>query len=278
MLQVANLTFRLGGIDCTVLLDHQAIIGRERFLRRFPQGDESDYARAFAQMGLSLDLAEDNFNILLIRLPDATVLVDSGEGGKPNGGALLASMAQAGISPGEIDLIVITHSHGDHVQGLLDEAQQPLFPQARYIISREEMAFWQARIQAEDSDHGPIVAMMRQQGQRLIDMDEAILPGLWAVPLPGHTPGHIGLRLESQGETLLHMADLLHSPMQLAQPAWSPKYDRDPSLSVLTRRAALQQAADTGCWTLFYHLGFPGLGRVRHAGDGFTWESQNNRR
>jgi glyoxylase-like metal-dependent hydrolase (beta-lactamase superfamily II) len=120
-----------------VLIDSRRVIGREAILRRFPDATEAEYEQAFAEMGFSIDEAEDSFNILLARLPSATVLVDSGEGGKPYGGDLLKSMTQAAITPHEIDLIIISHSHGDHIQGLLYDRTAPVFPKASYVMSSE---------------------------------------------------------------------------------------------------------------------------------------------
>ncbi len=264
--------FRLGNVDCTVLSDGVYFMGAAKIVKRYPDATEADYRQAYADIGLSLEEANSAFNILLARMGDETVLFDSGEGGKPNGGHLLESMQLADIAPESITLVVLTHSHGDHVLGLLSDAGEPVFPNARYVISKAEMAFWQSRIDAGLSDQQAIVTMMQQQGLRLIDMDESILPGLSAVPIPGHTPGQIGLLLESEGEKLLHLADLLHSPMQFAHPQWSASFDADTSLSVPTRRNTLARAADENLLTLFFHLPFPGLGHVKHAQAGFIWQ------
>ncbi len=93
-----------------------------------------------------------------------------------------------------------------------------------------------------------------------------------AVPLPGHIPGQIGVLIESGDEQLMHLADLLHSPMQFAHPMWSPSFDVDTSISVPTWRDTRLRAADECMLTLFYHLTFPGLGWVKHAATGFAWE------
>jgi glyoxylase-like metal-dependent hydrolase (beta-lactamase superfamily II) len=254
-----------------VLLDGVSLLGRDGILNLYPDAGEADYRRAYADIGLSLDEADNFFNVFAARIGEETVLVDTGEGGRPKGGLLPESMRLAGIEPGEITLVVITHVHGDHILGLLTDDGNPAFPNATYVISKEEMAFWQARIGDWAGDQRPIVTMMEEKGLRLIDMDEAILPALTAVPLPGHTPGQIGLLIESGDEKLIHLADLLHSPMQFAHPEWSPTFDADTSISVPTRRAALGRAAKEDMLALFYHLTFPGLGRVRRAGEAFAW-------
>ncbi len=265
-------TFKVGRVECTVLLDGARVLGKAGIVKRYPDATEADYRQAYADLGLSLDAADTSFNILAAKIGAETVLVDTGEGGRPHGGYLLESMRLAGIEPDAITLVVITHSHGDHVLGLISRANEPVFRHATYVISKEELAFWQGRIADGAADQRPIVTMMEAQGLRLIDMHEQIIPGMTAVPIPGHTPGQIAVLVESEHEQLMTMADLLHSPMQFAHPEWSASFDADTSLSVPTRRAALRRAADENLLTLFYHLTFPGLGRVKHAAKGFTWE------
>jgi glyoxylase-like metal-dependent hydrolase (beta-lactamase superfamily II) len=246
-------------------------MGRERFVKRYPDATEAEYEQAFAELGLSLDDASSAYNVLLFKIGDQMVLVDAGEAGRPHGGLLPESMKLAGVEPDAVTLVVITHTHGDHVQGLLADEGQPAFPNASYVLSKTEMRFWQGRIEAGKADHRAIVEMMDARGLRLIEMDEQIIPGVTAVPLPGHTPGQIGLLIESGGDSLLHLADLLHSPIQFGHPEWSPTYDADTHQSVPTRRDALGRAADEHRLALFYHLAFPGLGRVERAAEGFTW-------
>jgi glyoxylase-like metal-dependent hydrolase (beta-lactamase superfamily II) len=271
-MNAASRAFEVGAARCLALLDGVSHIDNARMLRRFPDGTEADYRQVYQQMGLSYDEATSSLNVLLLRLESETVLVDGGEAGRTNGGNLPRSLAQAGVSPDEVTLVVVTHSHSDHVQGLLDERGQPTFPAARYVMSAAEWDWWQAPITA-DPYHQAIAAMMQARGLRLIASDEAIMPGLQALPLPGHTPGHIGLRLASQGAELLHLADLLHSPMQFARPDWSVAFDDDKALAATTRARALALAAQGGALAFFYHLPFPGLGRIIPEGAAFSWQA-----
>ena len=263
--------FMVGQIACTVLLDGASLLGVERVLRRFRDATEADYRRAYADIGLSLDAADTSLNILLARVGAHTVLVDTGEAGRPNGGLLPQSMREAGIAPDEVTLVVITHADGDHVQGALRDDGTPAFPNATFVISQPELAHWQRRIHAGNVDHGAVLGLMQRQGLRVIEPDEQIIPGMTAVPLPGHTPGHIGVLFASEGASLLVLSDLLHTPMQFAHAEWSSSFDLDTTRSVPTRRAALQRAADEGALALFYHLTFPGLGYVERAGTGFRF-------
>jgi glyoxylase-like metal-dependent hydrolase (beta-lactamase superfamily II) len=260
-------TFDIGHMRCMVLQDGARLLDAASMLRRFPTAGEADYRQAYTALGLSLDAADDSRNMLLVRTGEHTVLIDAGEGGD-----LLARLAEAGITPEAITLVVITHTHGDHVLGLLDAEGRAAFPKAHYVITPDELAFWEARIAGDAAGQGAILDMMRAAGLRTIAMDEAIVPGITAYPLAGHTPGHIGVLLEAGDTRLLHLSDLLHSPMQFAHPEWCIRFDHDTEHAVHTRRAALAYAADTGTPTLLYHLAFPGIGRVQRSGEAFAWQ------
>jgi glyoxylase-like metal-dependent hydrolase (beta-lactamase superfamily II) len=242
-------------------------------LKRFKEKSEAEYRQAYADIGLSLDEADDSFNVLLVKAGEETVLVDSGEAGKPYGGLVLESMKLAGVTPQDVTRVVITHSHGDHVLGLLTNDNQPTFPNATYVMSKEEVVYWRERI---DDSQRPILAMMEERGLKLIDMDAPIVPGVRAVPIPGHTPGQIAVLFDSEGQQLIQLADMLHSPMQFAHPDWSPVFDADTAVSVPTRRNMLRQVAVENMQALFYHLTFPGLGRVRRASVGFGWRPETH--
>jgi glyoxylase-like metal-dependent hydrolase (beta-lactamase superfamily II) len=271
-MEARSYAFRVGKIECAVLLDGASVMGRAGILKRFPGATEADYERAYADLGLSLDEADTSFNTLVAKVGSDIVLVDAGEGGRPKGGLLPESLRLAGIEPEAVTRVVITHADGDHVHGLLTPDERPTFPNATYVLSSRELAYWQGRINAGIVNHRPYLDLMRAQGLRLIEGDAEILPGVSAVDIGGHTPGHTAVLIESRGEKVIHLADLLHSPMQFAHPEWSASFDVDTSVSVPTRRAALGRAADEDMLAVFYHLTFPGLGRVRRAGTGFAWE------
>ena len=262
-------SFQVGKFFCMALLDGASILGTQGILKRYPDATEADYRQAYASIGLLLEEADTSFNILLVKTGRETILIDVGQGGRPRGGHLPESMRLAGISPEEVTLVIITHAHGDHVLGLLTPDNQAVFPNATYVMSQKEMVFWQKDLDAADA---LIMDLMKSKGLRLIAMDEQIVEGISAVPLDGHTDGQIGILLESDGEKLLHLADALHIPIQFAHLEWSPTFDADTNRSVPTRRAALQRSANENLLTLFYHLTFPGLGRVKQGDNGFVWE------
>lgn len=263
-------TFQVGQFECTALLDGASVLGAAGMMRRFPHGTESDYREAYREIGLALDDADSSMNILAVKTGTDIVLVDAGEGGANS--QIADSLRHADIEPEAITLVVITHAHGDHVQGLLSADGQPVYPNATYVMSKTEREIWEQRINTDRPAQRAIASMMERQGLRLIDMDERIAEGITAVPIPGHTMGQIAVLFESDGEKLIHFADMLHSPMQFAHPEWSPTFDTDTSISVPTRRTMLQRAADENWLSMFYHLTFPGVGRVQRSENGCIWQ------
>ncbi len=229
-------SFKVGRVDCMILLDGATVLTKARVMKRFPNVTEAELRQAYADLGQSLDQADSSFNVLVAKIGGETVLVDTGEGGRPSGGYLLESMRLAGIDPEAITRVVITHADGDHIQGLLSDDKKPAFPNATYVLSSAERAFWQQRIDDSAADQRPIVTMMEERGLHLIDLEEQIIIlGLTAVPIRGHTPGQIAVLVESEGEKLIHLADLLHSPIQIARPERSASFDLDTRVSVPLR-------------------------------------------
>lgn len=221
-----------------------------------------------------------SINAYLIRTGDRLIAVDTGAGGAmgPSLGAWQLSLEAAGIDPAGIDTLFLTHAHTDHVGGMSDSAGQRLLPNAGLVLAEAEWDFThdeavlaslpdqfkgnflQARAQlapyAADRDVLPM------------DRDTEIAPGVTAVPMPGHTPGHMGLRVESEGEQLLIWGDIVHAPAyQFSQPDWSVAFDADIATAISSRRKLLDMAATDRTMVAGMHLDFPALGFVeRHAG------------
>lgn len=217
----------------------------------------------------------------LIRTSDRVIAVDAGAPGLmgPTVGAWAKSLAAAGFAPDQVDTVFLTHLHPDHVGGLTDPASgTALLPKAQLIASEADWAFTHdaAVYAAAPNDFQGFFDLSRaliapyDARKTLITPGTEIAPGLTALALPGHTPGHLGLRIDSGTESLLIWGDLLHSTAyQFARPDWSLAFDADPALAADTRRKTLDMAAADGIMVAGMHLDFPGFGYVEPAAEGY---------
>lgn len=222
-------------------------------------------------------------NAYLIRTPDRVIAVDSGAPKLmgPTENAWARSLAAAGVAAEEVDTVFLTHLHPDHVGGLtnLDTGAQVL-PKAQLVASEADWAFthdeavyaslpkeMQGFFDVSRSLVSPYAAM-----KSLIQPGAEIAPGLTSVALPGHTPGHLGLRIDSGAESLLIWGDLvIASSFQFARPDWAFAFDADAGQAVETRKSMLDMAATDGIMVAGMHLDFPGFGHVEKAGEGYRF-------
>lgn len=209
-------------------------------------------------------------NAFLIQGAGRTILVDTGGAAMaPSLGQLLPSLAAAGVTPDEIGLVVLTHLHGDHAGGLTRPDGTAAF-RAPLAIPAADAAYWldpgqeAAAPEARQPSFRSAQAAVAPYRDRIQLLGTApVAPGLTPVPLPGHTPGHTGYRLEDGGETLLIWGDVIHLPDQQARhPETALIYDSDPAQARTTRAAILARAAAEGFTVAGMHLHTPGFARV----------------
>ena len=222
-------------------------------------------------------------NLSLINTGKEMILVDTGCG--PNfqesAGKLVDNLAAAGIKPEQIDKIILTHGHPDHVFGIIDEFEDsPLFPNAEYYMNADEWAFWTADDAASKLADGfasfaagakrnllPISGRTKR-----IKPGDEIAPGVRAIASYGHTLGHISVMVQSQKEQLLITGDAInHAQISFEHPDWEPKVDMDGAKAVISRKKLLDMAATDRITVVGYHLPFPGVGHVARNGSGYRW-------
>lgn len=218
-------------------------------------------------------------NCFVIRSGGRVALVDTGCGpAKPTVGCMAANLAAAGIAPAQVDTLLMTHLHPDHVGGLTDAAGTVLFPQAALRLHADELAYWHddvammrvadpARRQFFFGDARARVAPYRERIGTFTQGE--VFPGVTAVPLPGHTPGHTGFLVASGGDSLLIWGDIVHvQELQVPRPEVTMMVDVDPPQAVATRRRIFDQVATDRLAIAGMHLHFPGLAHLARLADG----------
>jgi len=225
-----------------------------------------------------------NFNAFLIRWPGCTVLVDAGprERFGPDSGHLPEALREAGTAPEEVDLVFLTHLHPDHAAGTVDAGGRALFPQAEMVVPELEVRTWSDpapfagnETLARSQQLAASVLAAYRDRLRTTAGEAEIAPGLTQMPLPGHTPGHSGFRLEADGGTVVHAGDIVHAPfLQLADPEIAIAFDMDRAEARVARRRMLDLLAHEGCLCTGGHFLQPALGRVEASGRGYRFQPE----
>jgi glyoxylase-like metal-dependent hydrolase (beta-lactamase superfamily II) len=220
-------------------------------------------------------------NAFLVHLPGKLVLVDAGCGGAmgPEMGRLAANLAAMGVAPASVDAILATHLHPDHVGGLLDGAGRAVFPNAELIVHAAEPRFWGddaifAKASDQEMQFAELArASVRAYGNRMREItDGEVLPGVTAVPEPGHTPGHTGWLISSGGDSLLIWGDVVHMPgVQFARPEVGLGFDVDVAQAIATRKRIFEMAATDRLRVSGMHLDFPAFGHLARDGSGYAF-------
>ena len=180
----------------------------------------------------------------------------------------LARLEQAGFGRESVDTVLCTHMHLDHVgwNTIFENGKwMPTFPKARYLFGRQELDFLKSESQDGDAQaiFGDSIAPILEAGLAdLVETDHRICAEVTLIPTPGHTPGHVSVEISSRGQRALITGDVAHHPCQIARPDWSAYVDHDPDLSVTTRKAVFERAADDQTLVIGTHFAEPTAGRI----------------
>lgn len=229
-----------------------------------------------------------SFHVLLVRTPDHVILVDTCIGNDKSrprlpewnqrSGAFIADLAAHGLRPGDVDFVLCTHLHADHVGWntcLRNGRWVPTFPNARYLFGRRELECLQARMQAEGGGlhHGmytdSVLPILDAGLAHLVEDDHVIAPGVTLHPAPGHTPGSVMLRLDDGSSCAWLIGDVIHHPLQVDRPDWYSRFCEDPAGAVATRLRLLDALAESPQRIVPAHFPLPTSVRIGRTPAGY---------
>lgn len=262
-------SFHVGALELTALHDGQIIVPNNG--KVFGLGVSTGaVANVLRAAGAPADHITLSVNSLLVRTGGRLILIDTGLGPRAHS-QLLASLKLAGVAPGDITDVLITHPHPDHIGGLLNAEGRFAFPNATV---RMASAAWDWMRQKAPPAMVP-PALVKAVASHVLTFEPGarVVPGIVSVSLPGHAPGHVGFEITSGHSRLFDIGDLVHSIIiSLTRPQWKNGFDNNPVLARRTRLKTLMALAKSHEWVFAHHLPFPAVGHIVSAKRGYAWD------
>lgn len=271
--------YRVGDMQVTAIHDGMAIRSTEGFVPNAPPGA---LAQALTDLAMPTDKFPISFTTLVLNTGGKLVLIDTGNGelGAPTAGTWMANFRAAGFDPAQVDTVVFSHFHGDHINGFRNKAGVATFPNAQVMVPEAEWAFWTSDTEATRAPAGLKATFdntKRVFGPIMKDVttyawDKEIMPGVTAIRADGHTPGHTAFALASGSGRLLVLSDTTNNPLVFARnPGWSAVFDQDGPTAIVSRKRMLDLAAAEKMQVSFYHAPFPATGHIIRDGEGYRF-------
>ena len=270
--------YKLGSYQLTALYDGVWYVPiDDKFIRN---ASGADVNKALAAAFLPPRVLPISFTALLVNTGSKLVLIDTGTAGQltDTAGSMLANLAVAGISPVEIDTILISHFHPDHIDGIKTKDGDKMFANAEIWVPEPEWKFWMDDAQMSRAK-GPVLRYFLNSRRIFSDMAKEVrqfkpgaevVPSIVSIPAYGHTPGHTAFAIHSGNQSMLAMSDTVRNPYLFARhPDWQPIFDMDGALAVKARRTMLDRAAADRMLVEAYHFPFPACGHMIKTATGY---------
>jgi len=268
---------QLGGFEVTTLLDGGIALEGPHPI--FGQDQSAEAVQELAEANfLPPTQMEIVFTPVVVNTGSELVLFDSGNPPerRPGAGNLVAALQAAGFEPGQIDVVVLTHMHGDHIGGLMADGA-PTYPNARYVTGQTEYDFWSSeeRLAGPTEGNAKLVqanVVPLAQNMTFLKDESEVVSGIRGLAAHGHTPGHMAYHIESDGRRLLLWGDTAnHFVMSVQRPDWHVRFDMDKEMSAATRKRIFDLAATDRIPVTGYHMPFPAVGYIDKTGSDYRW-------
>lgn len=272
--------FNIGDFEVTALHDGQ--VNYEINAARFPNAAVEDVVKLMDSQYMPTKPANSPFNTLVVNTGSKLVLIDCGfaNNGAPTTGRMAENMVAAGIDPKNIDTVLISHFHGDHINGIRAKEGGLVYPNAELVVPPKDVAHYmdEAKMNAApEAARGGFMIARRVFGPILKDVKQGEwgkewAPGITAIRSDGHTPGHTSFVVSSAGKSLLVVGDASNDPRIFARrPNWHLGFDMDKAVAVASRKKLLDMAATDRMQVTFYHAAFPATGFISKTTDSYDW-------
>jgi glyoxylase-like metal-dependent hydrolase (beta-lactamase superfamily II) len=276
---IAHAQVDLGDIRLDVVSDGSLTLPGSFIFETMPKDELAPILKRYNQ---SAEVLTPPCNVTLMRRGDKTILFDVGSGPdfSPNSGILLDSLAALDVSPEDVTDIVFTHAHPDHLWGLLDDFDDPLFAQANYMIGKSEWDYWMNPSTVDEiGDARVSFAVGARRRLELIEDSIAffedgqeILPGVAARATFGHTPGHMAIEVRDGSESVMILGDCIgNHHVAFAKPEWNSGSDQDEEAAAKTRMSLMDQLSHEKTRIIGFHLAGNGVGYVEKSQDGYVF-------
>jgi len=253
---------------------------KEGFVRN---ASAAELGQALTAQYLPGDVLRITFTPLVLKTGDEIALLDTGMGtkGPATTGQLQGNLAAAGIAPDQVTTVIISHFHGDHINGLRDASGELVYKNARIMVPAAEWDYWMGDDAFAQADEARQKVFQSVRGifagaEHRIETygwDQEILPGITTIDARGHTPGHTAFMIGSGDDALLMISDVTNHPaLFMHRPDWKAAFDMDPDQAEATRHRILDMAADKRLRIAGYHLPFPATGHVEKTATGYRFQ------
>jgi glyoxylase-like metal-dependent hydrolase (beta-lactamase superfamily II) len=272
--------FNIGDYEVTAL--HDGAVNREITAQLVPNVPLDDVIKTMQAQFIPTKPGSSSFNTMVINTGSKLVLIDSGfnNNGAATTGQMVANMAAAGIDPKQIDTVLISHFHPDHINGLRSKEGALIYPNAEIIVPSKDVSHYMddAKMNAlPEAARGAHMVARRVFSPIMKDVKQAEwtkewAPGITGIQSDGHTPGHTSFVVSSAGKSLLVIGDAANDPRLFARnPEWHLGFDLDKVQAVASRKKLLDMASTDKMQVSFYHAAFPATGHVAKNGAGYDW-------